>query len=136
PASARTHRRLLRYPLLQAVRAARRGPVGTGRTALRSQPAENITLVIGTHPLGPCRRNEVPKRAILRVTNSDARLPSCITRHVANFGSRDAEFRRAEARVTRLRIGDDERVVFEDGDAARPAKVAPFVYEIHVLIED
>lgn len=32
-----------------------------GRTALPSQPAENIALVIGTHPFGPGRQNQLPE---------------------------------------------------------------------------
>src|ERR1700688_474201 len=102
-------------------------PIGQSRNALPSQPAENITLVIGTHPFRPCRRNEVPERAILRAANSYARLPSVIPRHAANFGSGGPELRGTEAGIARLRVGHDEGVVFEDGDPARPAKVAPFV---------
>ena len=39
-------------------------------------------------------------------------------------------------RVPRLGIGDVDRVVFRDRDAARPAELRPLVEKLAVLIED
>src|SRR5262245_26392712 len=97
-----------RHEFLQA--AARLARIATG-----SQPAEDVPLFVGCKVLRACSFDEVFQRSILRTADSNAVLPAGVANRVA------AAFRRIVGStdpVVRLRVGDDERVVLEDPDAA------------------
>src|SRR5262249_41753330 len=106
---------------------------GGALIAAAGQTAEHVARLVGRQPFRPRALDEVADRAILRAADPDAVLPARLPDCVA------AAFRRvfrAADPLVRFRVGDDQRVVLEDPDAARPAEVPPLVDDLHVLVED
>src|SRR5262245_525129 len=115
-----------RHEFLQAT-------AGLARIAAGGQTAEDVPPLISSQTLRPCSFDEVLQRSILRAADPNAVFPARIANRVA------AAFRRIVGStdpVVRLRVGDDERVVFEDPDAAGAPEMRPRVDNVHVFVED
>src|SRR5262245_60670365 len=111
--AARTGAGRLAHEFLEA--AARRALVAsTGDTA------EHVARFVRRQPFGPRAFDVVADRSVLRAADPDAVLPARIADRVA------AALRRvlgAADPLVRLGIRDDQGVVLEYPDAARPAEV-------------
>src|ERR1044071_8490446 len=117
---------LLTHPLLQA-------PARRTLIAVAGEAGEHVALVVCAHPFGPRALRVGTQRAVLGAADANAVAPAGIADLVAAAFGR---FGRAADELTAFGIGDDQRVVAQDGDAARPPELPPLVHELHVAIED
>lgn len=101
--------------------------------ASRCQTAENIARIVGGQSLRPRARDKILQRSVHRAADANSVLPTRIPHlRAAAFGC----FRRTCDSPAEFRIGDDERVVLQNRNAARTPEMAPFVDKAHVFIED